>query len=117
MTEHPHTHLSLGDSYQHDVLPTKTSFMIFELLPGVEDDPISYLLCHAEWDDLPAYEAIFYAWGDTKSRADQIDHLHFSTLFLSTDTVYLKSINQTDMPDRSHQIAQKRKIHGKAAKF
>lgn len=58
--------------YQHEALPTKTSFRVFELLPGVEGDPISCLLRSVHWANLPAYEAISYAWGNPKARAPVI---------------------------------------------
>jgi hypothetical protein len=58
--------------YQYDALPTETSFRVLELLPGVESDPISCLLCSVYWADLPVYEAISYAWGDPKSKCPVI---------------------------------------------
>jgi hypothetical protein len=57
------------EPYQHKALPTKTSFRVLELLPGVEGEPISCLLRSVNWADLPVYEAISYAWGDPKARA------------------------------------------------
>ena len=56
----------LKERYQYEALPTET-FRVFELLPGVEGDPISCLLHDANWADLPVYEAISYAWGDPKA--------------------------------------------------
>jgi hypothetical protein len=63
MAKYPEEH------YQHGILPTETSFRVFELLPGVESEPISCLLRSVHWADLPVYEAISYAWGDPKNRA------------------------------------------------
>lgn len=58
--------------HQHEDLPNNTSFRVFELLPGVEGDPISCLLRSVHWADLPVYEAISYAWGDPRARAPVI---------------------------------------------
>jgi hypothetical protein len=60
------------ERYQYEALPTKTSFRVLELLPGVEGDPISCLLRSVHWADLPVYEAISYAWGDPMARAPVI---------------------------------------------
>jgi hypothetical protein len=54
--------------YQHKALPTKTSFRVLELLPGLEGDPISCLLRSVHWTDLPVYEAISYPWGDPNAK-------------------------------------------------
>ncbi|KAH9220332.1 heterokaryon incompatibility protein-domain-containing protein [Leptodontidium sp. 2 PMI_412] len=128
MAEHPHP--SLGDSHQHDALPTKTSFRVLELLLGEDDDPISCILRLAEWVDLPAYEAISYAWGDPKARVPVIvDGKWLNvTVNLQTALRHLRyrdrprllwvdaiCINQTDIPERGHQVAQMRKIYEKAA--
>jgi hypothetical protein len=60
------------EPYLHEALPTKTSFRVLELLPGVEGDLISCRLRSVHWAELPVYEAISYAWGDPKARAPVI---------------------------------------------
>jgi len=60
------------ESYEHKALPTKTSFRVLELLPGLEGDPVSCFLRNVHWVELPVYEAISYAWGDPKARAPVI---------------------------------------------
>jgi len=58
--------------HQYEVLPTPTSFRIFELLPGVEGDPVSCVLRRVDWVDSPEYESLSYAWGDPKARTPVI---------------------------------------------
>jgi hypothetical protein len=62
----------LIELYQYEVLPTHSSFRVFELLPGVEGDPISCVLRSVDWVDTPEYEALSYAWGDPKKRTTVI---------------------------------------------
>lgn len=50
--------------YQYKLLSSPSQFRLLELLPGNEDDPISYLLHTADWKCPSAYEAVSYAWGD-----------------------------------------------------
>jgi hypothetical protein len=57
------------EPYQHQVLPTETSFRVLELLPGVKGDAIDCRLRGEEWANSPVYEAISYAWGDPTARA------------------------------------------------
>lgn len=58
--------------FLYEGLPTETSLRVFELLSGVEDDPISGKLRTVNWDDVPQYEAISYAWGDPNDKVPVI---------------------------------------------
>lgn len=60
--------------YVCEPLPTVSSFRVLELLQGHEDEEVSYLLHFADWNSPPPYEAISYAWGDTKIKAATICH-------------------------------------------
>ena len=53
-----------GALYPYEGLLTKASFRVFELLPGTEHDAVSGKLRTVNWDDMPQYEAISYAWGN-----------------------------------------------------
>ena len=61
-------------SYQHEDLPTQTSFRVVELLPGEEDDPIFCLLHVVDWSNPREYEALSYAWGDPNARVTVTCH-------------------------------------------
>ncbi|KAE9375043.1 hypothetical protein N431DRAFT_406149 [Stipitochalara longipes BDJ] len=117
------------EPYEHEALPTKTSFRVLELLPGVGGDPISCLLRSVHWADLPVYEAISYAWGDPMARAPVIvdGKVLEVTLNLQTALKHFRyhdrsrvlwadaiCINQTNIPERGYQVTQMRKIYQKA---
>lgn len=57
------------DSYNYSALPSATSFRVAELLPGNTGDDVYFALHIVEWEDLPQYEAISYAWGDPTVKA------------------------------------------------
>jgi hypothetical protein len=86
--------------YQYEPLHTHTSFRIFELLPGVEGDPISCVLHHVDWADSPEYEALSYAWGDPKKITSVIvDGRRLDvTVNLQTGLKYMR------YPDRSRLL-------------
>jgi len=52
--------------HPYDKLKSDSSFRILELLPGKNDESIAIILHVADWKTPPKYEAISYAWGDTK---------------------------------------------------
>jgi hypothetical protein len=54
--------------YCYEELLSATSFRVLELLPGIDDDGISYKLHSADWKDPPEYEAVSYAWGDPEHK-------------------------------------------------
>lgn len=58
--------------YQYNDLPDEASFRILELLPGKEDDPVSFVLHLSDLTDHRDYEAISYTWGNAISRASFI---------------------------------------------
>jgi hypothetical protein len=59
----------LGGSYTYDILPSEKSLRIAELLLGSNNDDVSIKLHTVEWESLPEYEAISYAWGDPTVKA------------------------------------------------
>jgi hypothetical protein len=67
----------LGELYQYETLPTHTSFRVFELLPGVDGDPISCVLRDVDRADSPKYEAVSYAWGDPVNVDGNWQHLRY----------------------------------------
>ena len=57
----------IPDIFTYEALPTETSFRVLELLPGIDDDPISYRLHLANLNEPPKYEALSYVWGESES--------------------------------------------------
>ncbi|KAF7547470.1 hypothetical protein G7046_g8990 [Stylonectria norvegica] len=112
-------------------LPMQTSFRVAELLPGKETDPVACLLHPINWSDVfqPEYEAISYAWGDVSDKVPIVCHgkelkvtpnlqsalLHFrmpdKSRFIWADAL---CIDQSDIPERSSQVKQMRKIYENA---
>lgn len=88
------------ERYQHEVLPQRTSFRVFELLPGVLGDPITCSLRTASLDEYPSYEAMSYAWGDPAVKTSVIiDGKHLDV------TVNLKiALEHLRYPDRSRVL-------------
>lgn len=60
--------------YVYQPLPTTSASRILELLPGSGNEEISYLLHFADWNSPLHYEAISYAWGDTKIKVPTTCH-------------------------------------------
>jgi heterokaryon incompatibility protein (HET) len=60
--------ISTDPSYSYEPLTGISSFRILELLPGDANDHISFRLHLADWNHPPPYEALSYAWGDSKDR-------------------------------------------------
>jgi hypothetical protein len=59
----------LSGTYNYKVLPSATSFRVAELLPGHDGEDIVCKLHTSDWESIPEYEAISYAWGDPKLKA------------------------------------------------
>ena len=120
---------SRGVRYEYEPLNSKVTFRILELLPGNEDDPVSYRLHAANWDPPPPYEAISYAWGDvndttlsfchdlplfiTRSLKDGLVAMRFKdrSRLLWADAI---CIDQSNYAERGHQVSQMRLIYEKA---
>jgi hypothetical protein len=105
--------------YCYEPLPTEESFRVLELLPGDEDDDISYILHLADWNHPPAYEALSYTWGDTSvkvptvcggRRLEMMPNLQngLRQLRLKTRSRMIWAdavcINQQDVGERSDQV-------------
>ncbi|KAH6671946.1 heterokaryon incompatibility protein-domain-containing protein [Halenospora varia] len=118
-------------SYNYQSLPTCSSFRILELLAGQAEDEISIRLHLADWKSPPSYEAISYAWGSTKVKADIL--CHGSTLRITPNlrhallkmrrkdsSRYLWAdavcINQEDILERGHQVNIMIKIYQNASR-
>lgn len=105
----------------YEALPTETSFRVIELLPGTEDDPISYMLHLADLNEPPKYEALSYVWGDSESteptmcNGKQVNirpNLHYAlrqlrresqSRILWADAI---CINQSCTPERNQQVSK-----------
>ncbi|KAL1797950.1 hypothetical protein ACET3X_004556 [Alternaria dauci] len=121
----------LGGSYTYDILPRDKSLRVVELLPGLIDDDISVQLHTLEWESLPEYKAISYAWGDpivkapvfcdghvievTKNLHTALSHFLYedTSRFLWADAL---CINQRDIPERGLQVRQMKRIYENAQK-
>jgi hypothetical protein len=54
--------------YKYLALPSNSSFRILELFPGQRDSELTCRLHLEDWTQDPTYEALSYAWGDSKIR-------------------------------------------------
>lgn len=117
--------------YQYQELPSRTAFRILELLPGNEDDQISFQLQNVDWNISTPYEAVSYAWGDAKSKAMSTcdgqdfmitnnlhDGLHAmrhgsQSRFLWADAI---CIDQSNSEERGRQVKHMGNIYRGAAK-
>ncbi|KAK1853836.1 heterokaryon incompatibility protein [Colletotrichum chrysophilum] len=119
--------LSLGSPFAGLQLDHDASFRLLELQPGRRDDPISIRLLSFDLEGAPSYEALSYAWGDpsetepisvisgasemtldtqfhaTKSCAAALRRLRSAEVprMLWIDAI---CINQSDIPERNHQL-------------
>ena len=62
------TDLSELEAYIYDPIQPKTQIRILTLHPRAGDEAISCSLEVARLDEPPPYEALSYAWGDSKER-------------------------------------------------
>jgi Heterokaryon incompatibility protein (HET) len=62
------------EHYQYEDIHTQGSFRVLELLPGKDNEPISFLLLKVDWTDPPEYEAVSYTWGDPNAKVTIICH-------------------------------------------
>jgi hypothetical protein len=105
--------------YCYKPLPSEASFRVLELLPGDEDDDISYILHFADWNHPPSYEALSYTWGDTGVKVPTLcdgkrlevmpnlrDGLRKLRCKTHSRTIWADAvcINQRDMDERSEQV-------------
>ncbi|KAL8831714.1 MAG: hypothetical protein Q9170_005176 [Blastenia crenularia] len=121
----------LLEPYRYDDLPDPPpgSFRVAEVLPGRNEDPVSYLLRSTDLSNPLEYEALSYAWVDLNDRATvicegkrvevtrslygalaQLRYQDRSRL-LYADAL---CINQPNVAERGYQVRQMRKIYGKA---
>jgi hypothetical protein len=116
--------------YQYEALPSKSSFRVLELLPGCEDDVVTYRLRVADWNSPPSYEAISYAWGDTKVKFPTICNGRTLEITLSLRDGLRRMrrkkfsrflwadaacIDQDNQKERGHQVSSMRKIYKNAS--
>jgi hypothetical protein len=62
----------LSGTYNYKVLPRATSFRVAGLLPGHDGEDIVCKLHTSDWESIPEYEAISYAWGDSELKASVV---------------------------------------------
>jgi len=121
----------MNDEYQYQSLPSESSFRVLELLPGDEQDEISYILHFVDWNHPPSYEALSYTWGDTRVKIPTVcgekllevmPNLHEGlrhlrqkacSRMLWADAV---CINQQDIDERSKQVNNMLRIYKNAAR-
>lgn len=119
-------------NYHYRALQTSTSFRILSLLPGEPDDEICIKLHNADWDKLPSYEAISYAWGNPNAKVqircddsflevtpnllDGLRQMRYrqASRYLWADAI---CINQEDIPERGHQVSNMLKIYQNASRL
>jgi hypothetical protein len=105
---------------------------LLHIQPGASHDMISCTLETVSLEDNPQYEALSYEWGkpDTNSREIKIDqriiivrdNLYWALCYLRrkndlrTFWIDALCINQVDISERSHQVAQMGDIYHQAAR-
>ncbi len=119
------------EPYQYTSLPTKSSFRVLELLAGTETNAVTFRLHLADWNDPLQYEAISYAWGDTRIKVPTIcdDRVlqvtpnlrrGFCKMRYRDRSRYLWAdavcINQSNDDERGDQVSNMRKIYKSATK-
>src|SRR6266536_1056308 len=99
---------------------------LFTLFPGKDPHSVSGSLSHAQFEDLPPYEALSYVWGDTNhTRPIRVDqNLLHVTSNLENALRHLRNevtprklwidaicINQADHEERGIQVNMMREIY------
>lgn len=117
--------------YKFPALPSKSSFLILEILSGRETQPISCRHHLADWNNPPDYEAISYAWGDTSRQVSIIcdDKLLYVTPSLRDGLQRMRhedrsrfvwadaaNIDQSDLKVREQQVSNMFLIYAKATR-
>ena len=103
------------------LVTTAREFRLFILASGDEDESIDGAILHVSLDDHPSYEALSYTWGNKDSlQPINVDGCTFMVTrnllaalkrlrlpdqhrFLWVDAI---CINQSDIPERNHQVTQ-----------
>ncbi|KAI0454258.1 heterokaryon incompatibility protein-domain-containing protein [Xylaria acuta] len=117
--------------YQYESLSSPSRFRLLELLPGDEDDPVSYRLHAADWKCPPAYEAVSYAWGDANHTHPSVcdGFRHMISLNLRDGLIAMRTkdrsrllwvdavcIDQTNTKERGQQVSHMRLIYEGASR-
>ncbi|KIW02607.1 uncharacterized protein PV09_06055 [Verruconis gallopava] len=118
-------------NYKYSPLPTESSFRVLELLPGEKNADLAFRLHLEDWSKSPVYEALSYAWGDSKNKVptlcdeqplyittnlrDGLIHLRQSdrSRFLWADAI---CIDQNNLEERGQQVSIMRQIYANATK-
>ena len=115
----------------YDPIQPKTQIRVLALHPGGGDEEISCSLEVARLDEPPPYEALSYAWGDSKERypircgngsLEVTDNLYAALKRLrdvSSDRVLWIDaicINQQDGREKGHQVQQMAEIYSRASR-
>lgn len=117
---------------QYTYTPLDTSrpqIRLFHLRPGKRDEPLHVDLFTALLDEEPQFYALSYVWGDPAARCNlYINECQFSvTANLATALKLLRDekmsitvwadaicIDQSNIPERNHQVAQMRSLYRSA---
>jgi hypothetical protein len=118
-------------AYAYASLRRSDSIRLIELHPGVRGSPLSCSMTEVQIADGPKYEALSYAWGEPRvfhtieevtknthlsitvnlhDALQAIRHEHASRV-LWIDAI---CINQSDLPEKGHQVASMGRIYGDA---
>jgi hypothetical protein len=87
-------------TYTYEELPNTSSFRILELLPGIKEEEIEFILSIADWNNPPSYEALSYAWGDV----DTTKPIFSRGSKLDVTTNLKAGLLQLRKPDKSRYI-------------
>jgi len=125
------TDLSELEAYIYDPIQPKTQIRILTLHPRAGDEAISCSLEVARLDEPPPYEALSYAWGDSKERypircgngsLEVTDSLLAALRRLrdvsAERVLWIDAIciNQQDDMEKGHQVQQMAEIYSRASR-
>ncbi len=108
------------------LVTTAREFRLFILTSGDEDESIDGAILHVSLDDHPSYEALSYTWGNKDSlhpiNVDGCTFMVTRNLLAALKRLRLPDqdrylwvdaicINQSDIPERNHQVTQMHRMY------